>query len=146
MKPHVWFTSYGDFAGWADLAYWWSCIGKGLRLKHAQQACYCVITFVINTGSAPSVLLLVLCLRESELAAIGHLFFAAFFLEEKTSKTQENSSKVIFDLFHFIPYLDTRLSPQLFICHAWGNPLDSETLWNGNFQGIKFVFTLIDFL
>ena len=22
-----------------DLAYWWSCIGKGLRLQPAQQAC-----------------------------------------------------------------------------------------------------------
>ena len=26
-----WFKSYGDFDEWVDLAYCWSCIGKGLR-------------------------------------------------------------------------------------------------------------------
>ena len=31
--------SYGDFAEWVDFAYWWSFIGKGLRLQPAQQAC-----------------------------------------------------------------------------------------------------------
>ena len=25
-----------------DFAYWWSCIGKGLRLQPVQQACYCM--------------------------------------------------------------------------------------------------------
>ena len=40
-KCHHWFKSDGDFADWVDFAYWWSCIGKGLRLQHAQQACYC---------------------------------------------------------------------------------------------------------
>ena len=29
------FKSYGNFAEWVDLAYWWSCIGKGLRLQPA---------------------------------------------------------------------------------------------------------------
>ena len=29
----------------ADLAYWWSCIGKGLRLEPAQQACFGGTTF-----------------------------------------------------------------------------------------------------
>ena len=32
--------SDGDFAEWVDFAYWWSCIGKGLRLHPAQQACF----------------------------------------------------------------------------------------------------------
>ena len=34
-----WFKSNRDFAGGVDFAYWWSCIGKGLRLQPAQQAC-----------------------------------------------------------------------------------------------------------
>ena len=39
-KLYYWFKSYGDFAEWVDFAYWWSCIGKGLRLQPAQQACF----------------------------------------------------------------------------------------------------------
>jgi hypothetical protein len=35
-----WFKNYGDFAEWVDFAYWWSFIGKGLRLQPAQQACF----------------------------------------------------------------------------------------------------------
>ena len=38
-KFHQWFKSYGHFTEGVDLAYWWSCIGKSLRLQHAQQAC-----------------------------------------------------------------------------------------------------------
>ena len=38
-KSHYWFKSHGNFAEWADFAYWWSSIGKGLRLQPAQQAC-----------------------------------------------------------------------------------------------------------
>ena len=38
-KSHFWFKSYRDFAELVDFAYWWSCIGKGLRLQPAQQAC-----------------------------------------------------------------------------------------------------------
>ena len=38
-----WFKSYGDFAEWVDFVYWWSCIGKGLRLQPAQQACLLVL-------------------------------------------------------------------------------------------------------
>ena len=45
---------------------------------------YSDITFFINTGSAPSVLFLIFCLRESELAAIGDLLFIALFLEKKS--------------------------------------------------------------
>ena len=30
---HYWFNSNGDFAKWMGFAYWWSCIGKGLRLQ-----------------------------------------------------------------------------------------------------------------
>ena len=30
--PLQWFTSYGYFTEGLDLAHWWSCIGKGLRL------------------------------------------------------------------------------------------------------------------
>ena len=30
-KLHYWFKSYGDFTGGVDIAYWWSCIGQGLR-------------------------------------------------------------------------------------------------------------------
>ena len=41
-KSHYWFKSYGDFAEWVDFAYWWSCIGKGLRLQPAQQACFTI--------------------------------------------------------------------------------------------------------
>ena len=32
--------SYGNFTEWVDFAYWQSCIGKGLRLQPAQQACF----------------------------------------------------------------------------------------------------------
>ena len=39
FKLHYWFKSYGGFAEWVDLAYWWSCMGKGLSLQPAQQAC-----------------------------------------------------------------------------------------------------------
>ena len=28
---HHWFKSYSDFAKVVNFAYWWSCIGKGLR-------------------------------------------------------------------------------------------------------------------
>ena len=35
---HQWFKSYGRFTDGVDLAYWWSFIGKGLRLQTAQQA------------------------------------------------------------------------------------------------------------
>ena len=31
---------YCIFAEWVDFAYWWSCIGKGLCLQPAQQACF----------------------------------------------------------------------------------------------------------
>ena len=31
---------FGDFAEWVGFAYWWSFIGKGLRLQPAQQACF----------------------------------------------------------------------------------------------------------
>jgi hypothetical protein len=34
-----WFKSYCTFAEWVDFAYWWNCIGKGLHLQPAQQAC-----------------------------------------------------------------------------------------------------------
>ena len=37
-KLLYWFKSYGDFAECVDFAYWWSCIGKGLRLQPLQQA------------------------------------------------------------------------------------------------------------
>ena len=29
-----------DLADWVDFAYWWSCIGEGLRLPPAQEACF----------------------------------------------------------------------------------------------------------
>ena len=32
-----WFKSYGTFGERRDFTYWWSCIGKGLRLQLAQQ-------------------------------------------------------------------------------------------------------------
>ena len=32
-KSHHWFKSYGHFTEGLDFAYWWSCIGKGLRLQ-----------------------------------------------------------------------------------------------------------------
>ena len=35
---HQWFRSNGNFTEGVDMAYWWSCIGKGLRLQTAQQA------------------------------------------------------------------------------------------------------------
>ena len=34
--------SYGHFAELVDFAYWWSFIGKGLRLKPPQQAIFFV--------------------------------------------------------------------------------------------------------
>ena len=39
-KLYYWFKSYGNFAEWVYFAYWWSCIGKGMRLQPAQQACF----------------------------------------------------------------------------------------------------------
>ena len=33
------FKSYGHFTKGVDFAYWWSFIGKDLRLQPAQQAC-----------------------------------------------------------------------------------------------------------
>ena len=36
-KSHHWFKRYGPFTEGVDFAYWWSYIGKGLRL----QACFC---------------------------------------------------------------------------------------------------------
>ena len=40
QNPFQWFKSYSHFTEGVDLAYWLSCIGKGLRLKPAQQACF----------------------------------------------------------------------------------------------------------
>ena len=39
-KLHYWFKSYSDFDQLVDFAYWWSCIGKGLRLQSVQYACF----------------------------------------------------------------------------------------------------------
>ena len=39
-KLHHWFKSNGHFTEGVDFAYWWSCIGKGLSLQPAQQACF----------------------------------------------------------------------------------------------------------
>ena len=41
-KPLYRFKSYGNFAERVNFAYWWSCIGKGLRL----QACLISVYFV----------------------------------------------------------------------------------------------------
>ena len=38
-KTHHWFKSSGHFSEGTVLAYWWSCIGKGLRLQPGQQNC-----------------------------------------------------------------------------------------------------------
>ena len=32
--------NYANFAEQLDMAYWWTSIGKGLRLQLAQQACF----------------------------------------------------------------------------------------------------------
>ena len=45
-KSLYWFKSYGDLSELLDFAYWWSFIGKGLRLQPAQQACFLLM---INT-------------------------------------------------------------------------------------------------
>ena len=47
-KLLYWIKSYGNFADLVDFAYWWSCIGKGLRLRPAEQACYCCSKAKIN--------------------------------------------------------------------------------------------------
>ena len=39
-KSQYWFNRYGNFAEWVNFACWWRCIGKGLRLQPAQQACF----------------------------------------------------------------------------------------------------------
>ena len=39
-KLHQWFKNYGYFTEGVNFDYWWSCIGKVLRLQPAQQACY----------------------------------------------------------------------------------------------------------
>ena len=33
---------YGNFIEGVNFAYWWSSIGKGLRLKPLQQACFII--------------------------------------------------------------------------------------------------------
>ena len=45
----VLFKSYDNFAWWAYLAYWWSCIWKGLRLQPAQQACLMANLYLQDT-------------------------------------------------------------------------------------------------
>ena len=40
QTAHDWFKSYGHFTEGVDFAYWWSFIGKGLRLQPVQQACF----------------------------------------------------------------------------------------------------------
>ena len=43
-----------DFAEWVDFAYWWSSIGKGLRLQPVQQACFkCIEVLPRYSPSAP---------------------------------------------------------------------------------------------
>ena len=39
IKIAVVVQKYDYVAEWVDFAYWWFCIGKGLRLQPAQQAC-----------------------------------------------------------------------------------------------------------
>ena len=42
------------FSEWVDFAYWWSSIGKGLRLQPAQQACFkCTAVLPGYSPSAP---------------------------------------------------------------------------------------------
>ena len=48
-----WFKSYGHFTDRLDLAYWWSCIGKALRLQPAQQACSNTDTTYNTTPTTP---------------------------------------------------------------------------------------------
>ena len=45
-KSHGWFKSYGDFAKYVNFAYWWTFIGKGLRLQPAQQVCLFYILLI----------------------------------------------------------------------------------------------------
>ena len=49
MKSHHWFKSYGHFIEGVDLVYWWSFIGKGLRLQLAQQACFLLYNKLLMT-------------------------------------------------------------------------------------------------
>ena len=36
---HHWLKMYGYFCEWVYFSYWWSCIGKGLRLQPVQPTC-----------------------------------------------------------------------------------------------------------
>ena len=45
-KLQLLFKSYGDLAERLDFAYWWSCIGKGLRL-HVQNT---ALSFTERSG------------------------------------------------------------------------------------------------
>ena len=45
-QSYQWFKIYGHFTEGVDQAYWGSCIGKGLRLQPAQQACFYYNSFI----------------------------------------------------------------------------------------------------
>ena len=59
-KLHHWYKSYGHFSEGVDFAYWWSCIGNGLRLQPVQKACFIII---INYFLSSFVLLIHTCFR-----------------------------------------------------------------------------------
>ena len=46
---HHWLKSYCGFAECLDFAFWYRCIGKGLRLQSAQKVCFKKITIIIYT-------------------------------------------------------------------------------------------------
>ena len=43
LKLNHWFKSCGHLSEGVDVAFWWSCIGKVLRLQPAQQACFFLV-------------------------------------------------------------------------------------------------------
>ena len=48
-KWHHWFKGYGNFVVGVDFTYGLSCIRKGLRLRHAQQACLSMACELLHT-------------------------------------------------------------------------------------------------
>ena len=77
-KLHHWFNSYGDFAEFVNLAYWWSCIGKGLRQQPVQHAIFFPFTFSLNFPTRP-IQSLSPNVRKSYVVPLHEIFTKAFF-------------------------------------------------------------------
>ena len=135
---HNWFKSYSNFAEWVDVASWWRCFGKGLRLQHADQDCFLLLTnfywyawYYLGThiGAFLSLIFNNICK--------SFLFFVCsvpIMLTQSTSWPQIclcvlNNNKLYVAIKHGHKIICLFVKSILFSCKGRGHFTDPRTLW-----------------